>query len=131
MKITELKIEGFRSLRNVSWLPGKLNVIIGANGTGKSNLLRLLELISMSAQGKLGKHIQTLGGMDPILWDGFATSIKILIPVIVILKIILILPWLLHSVMILKSWFSLIPRKQGSHTKKLLMEYQIRSKCSI
>jgi len=79
MKITELKIEGFRSLRNVSWLPGKLNVIIGANGTGKSNLLRLLELISMSAQGKLGKHIQTLGGMDPILWDGFATSIKILI----------------------------------------------------
>jgi predicted ATPase len=76
MKITKLHIEGFRSLRNVSWLPGDLNVIIGPNGTGKSNLLRFLELISVSAQGKLGKYIQSLGGMDPIVWDGEASSIK-------------------------------------------------------
>lgn len=76
MKITKLHIEGFRSLRNVSWSPGSLNVIIGPNGTGKSNLLRFLELIALSAQGKLGKYIQSLGGMDPILWDGQATSIK-------------------------------------------------------
>src|SRR6266481_1756211 len=70
MKITKLHIEGFRSLHNVSWTPGDLNIIIGPNGTGKSNLLRFLELISVSAQGKLGKYIQSLGGMDPILWDG-------------------------------------------------------------
>lgn len=76
MKITKLDIEGFRSLRKVSWSPGDLNVIIGPNGTGKSNLLRFLELISISAQGRLGKYIQSLGGMDPIVWDGAATSIK-------------------------------------------------------
>ncbi|MFA6921457.1 MAG: AAA family ATPase [Gallionella sp.] len=76
MKITKLHIEGFRSLRNVSWSPGDLNVIIGPNGTGKSNLLRFLELISVSAQGKLGKYVQSLGGMDPIVWDGESTSIK-------------------------------------------------------
>ncbi len=79
MKITRLDVEGFRSLRNVSWLPGDLNVIIGPNGTGKSNLLRLMELISVSAQGKLGKYIQSLGGMDPIVWDGTATSIKFIL----------------------------------------------------
>ncbi len=76
MKITKLHIEGFRSLRNVTWSPGDLNVIIGPNGTGKSNLLRFLELISVSAQGKLGKYVQSLGGMDPIVWDGASTSIK-------------------------------------------------------
>lgn len=76
MKITQLNIEGFRSLKNVRWSPGDLNVIIGPNGTGKSNLLRFLELISVSAQGKLGKYVQSLGGMDPIVWDGEATSIK-------------------------------------------------------
>lgn len=76
MKITQLNIEGFRSLKSVKWSPGDLNVIIGPNGTGKSNLLRFLELISVSAQGKLGKYIQSLGGMDPIVWDGEATSIK-------------------------------------------------------
>ncbi len=76
MKITKLDIEGFRSLRKVSWLPGNLNVLIGPNGTGKSNLLRFIELISISAQGRLGKYIQSLGGMDPIVWDGIAASIK-------------------------------------------------------
>jgi hypothetical protein len=34
-----------------------------------------MELISVSAQGRLGKYIQSLGGMDPIVWDGAATSI--------------------------------------------------------
>lgn len=76
MKIKQLDIEGFRSLKKVSWIPGDLNVIIGPNGTGKSNLLRFLQLISISAQGRLGKHIQALGGMDPIVWDGSAPSIK-------------------------------------------------------
>jgi predicted ATPase len=76
MKITKLHIEGFRSLRKVSWVPGDLNVIIGPNGSGKSNLLRILELISVSAQGKLGRYVQSLGGMDPIVWDGEARSSK-------------------------------------------------------
>jgi len=76
LKIKQLDIEGFRSLKQVSWTPGDLNVIIGPNGTGKSNLLRFLELIAISAQGRLGKHIQSLGGMDPIVWDGSAASIK-------------------------------------------------------
>lgn len=75
MKIKQLDIEGFRSLRKVSWLPGDLNVIIGPNGTGKSNLLRFLELISVSAQGRMGKYIQSLGGMEPIIWDGSVSSI--------------------------------------------------------
>ncbi len=76
MKIKRLDIEGFRSLRKVSWEPGDLNVVIGPNGSGKSNLLQFLELISVSAQGRLGKYIQSLGGMDALVWDGQATSIR-------------------------------------------------------
>lgn len=76
MKITRLEVEGFRSLRKVSWEPGDLNVVIGPNGAGKSNLLHMLELIAVSAQGRLGKYIQSLGGMNPIVWDGISTSIK-------------------------------------------------------
>lgn len=76
MKILELQVEGFRSMRNVTWKPGDLNIIIGPNGTGKSNLLRLLECISISAKGRLGKHIKSLGGIDPLLWDGKAKEIR-------------------------------------------------------
>jgi predicted ATPase len=76
MKILQLDIEGFRSLKKVVWNPGDLNVVIGPNGTGKSNLLRFLELISISAQGRLGKYIQSMGGMEPLVWDGQAPDIS-------------------------------------------------------
>lgn len=76
MKILNLGIRGYRSLKNISWEPGNLNVLIGPNGSGKSNLLRMLELISISAQGKLGKHIQRAGGMEPLVWDGVAENIE-------------------------------------------------------
>ena len=45
MKILNLHVEGFRSLKSVDWAPGDLNVVIGPNGSGKSNLLRVLELV--------------------------------------------------------------------------------------
>lgn len=75
MKILNLKIQGYRSLKDVSWVPGNLNVLIGPNGSGKSNILRILEMISISARRQLGKHIQGAGGIDPLLWDGTAESI--------------------------------------------------------
>jgi len=77
MKIKQLDIKGFRSLKDVSWQPGDLNVVIGQNGTGKSNLLRIFELIAASAQGRLSKHIQAAGGMGAIVWDGVSPSISI------------------------------------------------------
>ncbi|MBV9852728.1 MAG: AAA family ATPase [Armatimonadetes bacterium] len=76
MKITQLNIEGFRSLKHVTWKPGDLNVIIGPNGSGKSNLLRMLELISASAEGRLSKHILAAGGMGSLVWDGEASDIN-------------------------------------------------------
>jgi predicted ATPase len=79
MKILNLKIQGYRSLKNVSWSPGDLNVLIGPNGSGKSNLLRVLELISVSARGKLGKYIQRAGGMDSLVWDDKADCIKFVV----------------------------------------------------
>lgn len=76
MKIEQLDIEGFRSLKNVSWKPGNLNVIIGPNGSGKSNLLRMLELIRASASRQLEDHIQAEGGMGQIVWDNQVHDIK-------------------------------------------------------
>ena len=77
MKIKHLNVKGYRSLKDVNWQPGDLNVVIGQNGTGKSNLLRMMELIAAAAHGKLSKYIQKAGGMGAILWDGIAPSIHI------------------------------------------------------
>src|SRR5579871_1450756 len=76
MKILQLDIKGFRSLKEVTWKPGDLNVVIGPNGSGKSNLLRMLELVSVAAQGRLSRHILASRGMGALLWDGHPNAIK-------------------------------------------------------
>jgi predicted ATPase len=77
MKILSLEVEGFRSLQRVAdWRPGDLNVLIGPNASGKSNLLRALDLLAISARGGLGKLVQSNGGMEPLVWDGSAESIR-------------------------------------------------------
>lgn len=52
--LTQVRIEGFKSIRSVQLALGDLNVVIGANGSGKSNLIgafRLLErVLSMNLQ---------------------------------------------------------------------------------
>ncbi|PYQ67908.1 MAG: chromosome segregation protein SMC [Acidobacteria bacterium] len=69
MGIQEIKVEGFRSLRDVHWTPGQLNVVIGENGSGKSNLLYALQLLQDSAAGRLSTEILDQGGIGQILWD--------------------------------------------------------------
>ncbi|MBW3538716.1 MAG: AAA family ATPase [Planctomycetes bacterium] len=77
MKIIQLEVEGFRSLKSQTWRPGDLNVVIGPNASGKSNLLRVLEMLSTAAAGRLGSYIQQEGGMGPLVWDGQAREIRI------------------------------------------------------
>lgn len=77
MKLVKLDVSGYRSLKKITWRPGDLNVLIGPNGSGKTNLIRLLELLAISAEGKLGKHVQREGGIVPMLWDGEVDGIRI------------------------------------------------------
>ena len=77
MKIVSLKVTGFRSLAQIDWAPADLNLLIGPNASGKSNLLRLLDLLVAAAQGGLGKHVQREGGIEPLLWDGSANEIGV------------------------------------------------------
>jgi predicted ATPase len=67
--VQKIEVKGFRSLRDVAWEPDRLNVIIGANGSGKSNLLRALEMLRQSAAGKLRDAVLSEGGFRQLLWD--------------------------------------------------------------
>lgn len=69
MRILDMQIQGFRSLKESIWNPGDLNLIIGPNGSGKSNLLKALEMFSTSARGRLSDQITREGGMDSLVWD--------------------------------------------------------------
>jgi predicted ATPase len=68
-EVKKIEIRGFRSLRDVSWEPARLNVLIGPNGAGKSNLLWALEFLRQSANGKLREAILSEGSFRQVLWD--------------------------------------------------------------
>lgn len=68
--IQTLAFGGYRSLRDVRIALGKLTVITGLNGTGKSNVYRALRLLANAAEGSLGNSLAREGGMPSALWAG-------------------------------------------------------------
>lgn len=70
MKIREVGVAGYRSLRAIRFPVGQLTVFVGANGVGKTNLYRALQLLQAAAAGTLAREIAYEGGMDSAVWAG-------------------------------------------------------------
>jgi len=68
--ISRLAIAGYRSFRDVRLALGQLNVVTGANGTGKSSLYRALRLLGDVAQGRIIHSLAAEGGLSSTLWAG-------------------------------------------------------------
>jgi predicted ATPase len=68
--MTRLAIAGYRSLRDVRVPLGALNVVTGANGSGKSSLYRGLRLLADIAQGRIIQSLAAEGGLESTLWAG-------------------------------------------------------------
>lgn len=68
--ITRLCVSGYRSLRDVRLVLGRLNVVTGANGSGKSSLYRALRLLADVAQGRVVQSLAAEGGIQSTLWAG-------------------------------------------------------------
>ena len=62
---------GFKSIQSLEDFElGSLNVLIGANGTGKSNLLNLFRMLANLSQKRLQFFIKDEGGPDALLFGG-------------------------------------------------------------
>lgn len=68
--ITTLAVHGYRSLRDVVLPLGRLTVVTGANGTGKSSLYQAFRLLSDAASGGLVPSLAAAGGLSSVLWAG-------------------------------------------------------------
>lgn len=69
--IKTLSITGFRSIRKLDNLHlTNLNVLIGANGAGKSNFVAYFRLLSELVEGRLQVWVSKQGGADRVLSYG-------------------------------------------------------------
>ncbi|MFN3522805.1 MAG: AAA family ATPase [Phenylobacterium sp.] len=62
-------VRGYRSLRRISYPVSQLDVFVGANGVGKSNLFRSLALARAAADNSLGRELAA-EGLRSALWAG-------------------------------------------------------------
>ncbi len=60
-KLKTVEIKGFRSIKEMKLELRSLNVLIGANGSGKSNLIAFFKLVNELMGGRLQQHIGATG----------------------------------------------------------------------
>jgi predicted ATPase len=68
--LTTIAIENYRSLRDLRLSLKRLNVVTGANGSGKSSLYRALRLLADCASGRVISSLAREGGLESALWAG-------------------------------------------------------------
>ncbi|AQS37824.1 putative ATPase [Shewanella psychrophila] len=68
--LTTLAIQNYRSLREIRVPLERLNLVTGANGSGKSNLYKALRLLAQTAQGGVVNALALEGGLDSSFWAG-------------------------------------------------------------
>jgi predicted ATPase len=68
--IRTLAVSGYRSVRDLVLPLTGLDVVTGANGSGKSNVYRALRLVSDMAQGGAVGALAREGGLEAVLWAG-------------------------------------------------------------
>ena len=72
--ITALAVENYRSLRHLVLPVERLNVVTGANGSGKSSLYRALRLLADAARNGAVAALAREGGLASTLWAGSPRS---------------------------------------------------------
>jgi len=70
-KLDYISIHGFKSIKALEKLPlGPINVVIGANGSGKSNLIGAFAFLHTLREGNLANYVSKSGGAGNILHFG-------------------------------------------------------------
>lgn len=75
--LDKLTIRGFKSIRELEDLElHNLNLFIGANGAGKSNLISFFKLLRSLINGTLNDYISDSGGISDLLYNGRTHTAK-------------------------------------------------------
>ncbi len=77
--LKHISIKGFKSIKELDLDLSPINVLIGANGSGKSNFISFFKLLNrmMQSQGELQFFIGQSGGANSFLFDGAAITLQI------------------------------------------------------
>src|ERR1700730_7996129 len=76
-RIDKLRVQGFKTFADTSVELQAANVLIGANGAGKSNLLSLLRMLRAVGLGELQLYVAKAGGANDLLHRAVPPTTKL------------------------------------------------------
>ena len=66
----KIEIKGYKSFRNLTLDLLPINILIGSNGSGKSNFLSFFEFLNRLYEQKLTEYVALNGGIDKYFFQG-------------------------------------------------------------
>jgi predicted ATPase len=76
--LDHITIEGFKSIASIEKLPLRpINIVIGANGSGKSNFIGVFDFLHEIREGRLENYVTIAGGAEKVLHFGSKTTRQI------------------------------------------------------
>lgn len=69
-QLSRIRIRGYKSIQNCDIELKKINVFIGSNGSGKSNLISVFNFLQAIISKKLALYVNTNGEANSFLFDG-------------------------------------------------------------
>jgi len=75
--LDRIEVKGFKSIRQMDLELRPLNVLIGANGSGKSNFISVFRFLNAMVERRLQVYVGQAGGVDNLLYFGRQTSYQL------------------------------------------------------
>ena len=76
-RLKRVTLNGFKSIRAIDLELNPLNILIGANGAGKSNLISFFKMLNEMMAGRFQQYIGTSGRAQSLLYFGPKTTPQI------------------------------------------------------
>ena len=77
----QIKLKGFKSIKDLDLKMNPINILIGANGAGKSNFISLFTFLRNLSEGKLQTFTEKQGFANTFFHFGSKTTSKIIIDI--------------------------------------------------
>lgn len=79
--LSHIKLSGYKSIKELDLDMRPINVLIGANGAGKSNFISIFSLLRALSQGRFKNYVKENGGANSLLHFGAKNTSEILVDI--------------------------------------------------
>lgn len=73
-KLDKIKIEGYKSIKNLELELSRLNILVGCNGAGKSNFISFFKLLNNMIENNLEAYVTKSGGANTFFHFGLKNT---------------------------------------------------------